>query len=480
MDRRVVVLLLAGVMVGVSRLIFPRLTSHAGDVAAAIWFRSGEMPFWRTVSSAVISILAVAFGAAVGRESAPKQVGAAVGSLLAGWAKLSSTQRRLVVACGTGAGMAAVYNVPLGGALFALEVLLGQVSLPLVLPALATTLIAVAVSWLFLPNQPTYFVPAYPFSPVALAGGAVLGLLAGLVSVIYVKAIAWADTRKPKGKWIVLAPVLVFAALGVASIYYPQLLGNGKDVVQLAFLDQISLPLLAILLIPRALATVSCLAAGTPGGLFTPIMTVGALLGSLFGHLWNQIFPGQATAAYAIFGAGAVLAATAKGPLSALVLVFELTSHVLLLAVPLMLAIAVATLVARYFDARSIYSVRIHSGKSAAARLNHDRVISSALPYAEVLQRLLSLTEKNRPLYVVDENGQLAGQITVERAAQAENFARPLQTASADDLATAVKTLPASISPEAMEHELATEQLDEMPVIDSGRFAGIFRGRGLK
>jgi hypothetical protein len=208
-------------------------------------------------------------------------------------------------------------------------------------------------------------------------------------------------------------------------------------------------------------------------------MTVGALLGGLFGHLWNRIFPGQAAAAYAIFGAGAVLAATTKGPLSALVMVFELTNHVTAPAVPLMLAVALATLVARYFDPRSIYSARIHSGKSAAAQMNHARVISSAAPYAEVLKRLLPLAEKNRPLYVVDEEGKLAGQISIHRASEAESFARPLQTASADDLATPARTLSASLSTHEMERQLNEEKLDEMPITEggSGRFAGIFRGR---
>ncbi|HEX4120137.1 MAG TPA: chloride channel protein [Verrucomicrobiae bacterium] len=443
MQRRVGVLLFAGVMVAVSRRVFRRLTGgHGGELSAAIWFRSGDIPFFHTVGRSVVSILTVAFGAAVGREAAPKQFGGALASALAKWVKLSSSQRRLLVACGAGAGIAAVYNVPLGGAIFALEVLLGELSLSLVLPALATSLIAVAVSWIFLPNQPTYFFPIYPFSWIALAGAAILGLLAGLVSIFYIKAISWADERTPKGKWIYITPIVVFAILGVAAIAYPQLLGNGKNVVQLAFLDQLSLPLLAILVVPRTLATVACLAGGTPGGLFTPTMTVGALVGGLWGHLWNQILPGEPAAAYAIFGAGAVLAATTKGPLSSLVFIFELTDHVTALAVPLILAIAVATLVARHFDPRSIYSVRIHTGKAAAREMQHEQVISAAAPYAEVLKRLLPLTGRNLPLYVVDEDGELVGEITADRAANAEAFARPLEAASADDLATPVKACP--------------------------------------
>jgi H+/Cl- antiporter ClcA len=338
--------------------------------------------------------------------------------------------------------MAAAYNVPLGGAIFALEVLLGQLSLALVLPALAASLISVAVSWIFLPNAPTYSFPVYPFSISALGGAVLLGLLAGMALNFYVEAIAWADKRKPRGKWIILTPILVFAGLGAASIAFPQLLGNGKDVVQQTFVDQVGFPLLVILLVGRMAATVGCLGAGTPGGLFTPTMTIGALLGGLFGHYWNQVFPGESTAAYAIFGAGAVLAATTKGPLSAVVMMFELTDHVTSLAVPLILVIVVATLVARHFDPRSIYSARVHLGKSAAEEMKHERVISSATHYTEVLKRLLKLPAKEGSLYVVDENGHLIGEISKERAAEAENFARPLEAASADDLATPVASKP--------------------------------------
>jgi H+/Cl- antiporter ClcA len=436
-EHRVAVLLIAGFIVAASRRVFRRMTGgHAGEISSAIWFRSGDMPFFRTICSGIISIICVALGAAVGREAAPKQIGGALASSFAKFGKLSSAQRRLLVACGAGAGLAAVYNVPLGGPLFALEVLLGELSLSLVIPALATSLIAVAVSWTLLPNEPTYSFPVYPLANIALAGAMVLGLVAGVASIFYVKAIAWADLRKPKGVWVILAPLLVFAVLGIAAIRYPQLLSNGKDVVQLAFVDQLGLPLLAVLIVPRALATIGCLVCGTPGGLLTPTLTIGALIGGLFGHVWNQILPGEQAAAYAIFGAGAVLAATTKGPLSSLVLMFELTDHVTNLVVPLMLAIAVATLLVRHFEIRSIYSARIHLGKAAAEEMKHEQVISSAAPYAEVLKRLLPLASKNLPLYVVDQDGKLIGEISAERAAEAEKFARPLEAASADDLAT--------------------------------------------
>ena len=150
--RRVLVLACGGVIAGVGAIGLARL--GGGDVPEALWLRAGRLPLLGSFARAVESIVIVGLGASLGREAAPQQVGAAVASWLSDWARLPTWQRRLLVASGAGAGMAAVYNVPLGGALFALEVLLGTLSLPLVLPALATSLVATAVAWVALGSRP--------------------------------------------------------------------------------------------------------------------------------------------------------------------------------------------------------------------------------------------------------------------------------------------------------------------------------------
>ena len=155
--RRVLVLLVGGVVAGGGAVLLSH--RNPGEVSEAIWLRGARVPFWASIARGVHSIVIVALGASLGREAAPQQAGAAVASALSDWAKLPDWQRRLLVACGAGAGMAAVYNVPLGGALFALEVLLGTLTLPLVLPALATSLIATGVAWIALPARPTYTIP---------------------------------------------------------------------------------------------------------------------------------------------------------------------------------------------------------------------------------------------------------------------------------------------------------------------------------
>ena len=358
--RHIVVLLGAGLLTGAGQLLLVRLSSaNSIDITTAIWFHAGRLPTLRTLASAVLSVLVVGMGASLGREGAPKQAGAVIANALSDRVRLSDEQRRLLVACGAGAGMAAAYGVPLGGALFALEVLRGALALRFVLPALLTSLIATGVSWAFLPDAPTYLIPAYAGSVSSAAWAMLAGPIIGVVSVAYVRAVAWADRHRPEGLWRLSAPVLALTLLGATSIAFPQLLGNGRDVAQLAFTGQVSPLLLLALLLLKPAATLLCLGSGTPGGLFTPSLALGALLGGVLGVPWSYFWPGVPPGLFAVLGAGAVLAATTQGPLSTIVLMMELTGHARAFIVPLLLIVAIATLIARTIEPRSIYDARL-------------------------------------------------------------------------------------------------------------------------
>ncbi|MGA2563723.1 MAG: chloride channel protein [Steroidobacteraceae bacterium] len=153
---------LAVLLTGAGQLILHRLSSGNGiDITEAISKTAGRLPPLRTLGSAVLSVLLVGMGTSMGREGAPKQAGAVIANSLSDKAGLNDEQRRLLVACGAGAGMAAAYGVPLGGALFALEVLRGVLALRLILPALLASAVATAVAWIALPDAPTYLIPAY-------------------------------------------------------------------------------------------------------------------------------------------------------------------------------------------------------------------------------------------------------------------------------------------------------------------------------
>ena len=356
---RILLVSLGGVVAGLSLYLLRRIAGGVGaDVTGAIWEKQGEFQAAPTVAKSLISIVIVGMGAAIGREAALKDTGAAVGGKISDWTGLSPAQKHLLVACGAGAGMAAAYNVPLGGALFAVEVLLGTMSLTNVLAAVITSFAAVAVSWLLLPNIPTFNVAQLSITPSLLLWAAVAGPILGAASAVYVRFIGWAETGKPKAYMVVVAPILVFACLGLLSVRFPEVLGNGKNVVQEAFGSQLGTGLLCWLLILRPLATAMCLKSGAPGGLFTPTMTFGALLGGLLGEGWSYLAPAVSKDSYAIVGAGAMLASTSQGPISSVVFMLELTNHTDALIVPLLIAAAGATLMARKLEVHSIYSIR--------------------------------------------------------------------------------------------------------------------------
>ena len=367
--RHIVVLLGAGIVTGAGQIVLRRLSSGNGiDTTAAIWFRAGRMPAWRTLGSAVLSVVIVGMGASLGREGAPKQAGAVIANFFSDWVRLSDEQRRLLVTCAAGAGMSAAYGVPLGGALFALEVMRGVLALRYVLPALIASVVAASVSWVALPDAPTYLIPAYSSSTSSVVWALLAGPIAGVVSVGYIRAVTWADRNKPQGWRRLAAPVLGLGLLGVVSIWFQQVLGNGRDISQLAFTNQVAPGLLLILFVLKPAATVLCIRSGAPGGLFTPSLTVGALLGALLGQAWSWFWPGVPPGLFAVLGAAAVLAATTQGPISTVVLMMELTGRDRSFIVPLLLAVATATLVARTIEPRSIYDARLTDDEVEARR----------------------------------------------------------------------------------------------------------------
>ncbi len=375
--RHVLVLLGAGLLTGVGQIVLRRLSSSNGiDITEAITFHAGRLPTLRTLGSALLAIFIVGMGASLGREGAPKQTGAVIADALSDGARLSDDERKLLVACGAGAGMAAAYGVPLGGALFAIEVLRGMLALRLVLPALITCLVATAVSWLVLPDAPTYLVPAYPSSLCVGVWALLAGPIAGVLSVGYVRLVTWADRHKPRGRGRIVAPVLALGIEGEVSVRYPQNRGTRRDIAQSAFTGDLAPTLLLALLLLKPAATLACVGSGAPGGLFTPSLAFGALLGGGLGHLWSAVWPGAPPGLFAVLGAAAVLAATTQGPHSTVVLMIELTRRDRSIIAPLLMVVSTSTLVARSIEPRSIYDARLTDEQIAARQRLREQVSS--------------------------------------------------------------------------------------------------------
>ena len=299
------ILLAAGVLTGIAQVVLRKLSSGNDiDTTAAIWFHAGKLPSLRTLGSATLSVVLVGMGVSLGREGAPKQAGAVFGNFFSDLTRLSDDQRRLLVACGVGAGMAAAYGVPLGGALFAIEVVRGALALRFILPALLCSAVATALAWTLLPNAPTYEIPAYPDSRVSLVFAVVCGLAGGPFSVLFVRFVRWAERNRPSKWQRIVRPIFALALLGITATRFPQLLGNGRDVSQIVFAGAAPFALASLLLVLKPAAILLCIGSGVPGGLFTPSLTSGALLGSVLGYLWSFVFPPVPVGLCGFIGAG--------------------------------------------------------------------------------------------------------------------------------------------------------------------------------
>lgn len=350
--RRVLLLLLAGVVAGVGWWALRRRGAPLPKVSAAARTAGVRLPLLPVTLDACLQIVVVGLGASLGREGAPRQLGAAVGAWLSDRADLGPDERRVLLACGAGAGLAAVYNVPLGGALFTLEVLLVSLALPDVVLAAGCSAVATAVAWAVLPNRPTYLVGGVELSTTVLVWSVVAGPVLGLAATGFTRLTDAAAARRPVPGRLLLATVPVFTALGALSVAYPQLLGNGKGPAQLALDGALPLSTLVVLVLLKPLATAACLRSGAAGGRLTPAVATGALLGELTGRGWLLLWPGGRPAEFAFVGAAAFLAVTLDAPLTAIVLLLEFTHVGTALLVPALLATAGATVTARALAGR--------------------------------------------------------------------------------------------------------------------------------
>jgi chloride channel protein, CIC family len=289
--------------------------------------------------------------------------------VLAGWARLSPAQRRLLMACGGGAGLAAVYNVPLAGALFTAEVMVGTLALPVVLPALACSGIATAVAWIYLPAHATYLgIPAYPFTFSLLVWALLAGPVIGVLAAGYIRLIGWVSYYRFTGWRTIPAMVVAFGILALIGFGLPQLFGNGRDMANQAFLGLGGFGLLFALFLLKPLVTAMCLESGATGGLFTPTMSTGAVFGAAVGIAWSRLWPGSPAGAFALVGAAAMLGASMQAPLASLALILELTHSGFQIMVPMLAATVTATVVSRYIDGYSIYSARLPPQRGGPVR----------------------------------------------------------------------------------------------------------------
>ena len=346
---------LAGVVGALSWFLLFRRNKAVTSVAGAV---SGTpMPPLRATWHALTQVLVVGLGASVGREVAPREMAAAFSAVAADRLGLTAEDRRIIVACGAGAGLAAVYSIPLSGAIYTLEILLVSLSARAVAPALITSGIAVLISTGF--TRPAFFytVPTLTPSLSLTVFGALMGPVLGAAGWAFKQAVARTGAIRPRDWRILVTLPLAFVAVGLVSTRIPSVLGNGQASAQTQFdatwAAGAGLAFALLVLLAKTATTFLTIGAGGWGGVLTPAVALGAGLGAVIGLPWATAWPGSEIAAFAFIGAAAFLGTSMKAPFTGLILVIEFTGQGATILVPAVLAVGGATAAATWLSRRA-------------------------------------------------------------------------------------------------------------------------------
>ncbi len=438
-----------------------------------------QVPIVKSLASAVC----IGSGGSVGREGPIVQIGSALGSVTGQLMRVPESQLRLLVACGAAGGISATFNAPIAGVFFALELILRNFETRSFALVVLSSVTADAIGRAAFGSHPFLSLPAFTFSsPLELLLYAGLGVLAtgvglGFVRVLYtgedVSDRLW--SRRPD--W--LRPAAGGVLLGALLLAVPEMYGVGYPVLQLAVAGHYVILALLGLLLAKILATSLTMWIGGSGGVFAPSLFMGAMLGSAYGAVAHQVIPGLAVAAgaYGLVGMGAVFAASARAPITAVLIIFELTGdyHIIL---PLMIAIIVATALSNALTRDTIYTLKLRRRgididkpqgtlmaqiKIADAMGNIPRALAPEQPLPDVLDRFTA--ERVDALPVIDPGGSLLGVIAAIDIEQNLDFSR--DDLRARDLVHEVPELRVDQSLEDAVRALASAANEGLPILDA-------------
>ncbi|MBN2124469.1 MAG: chloride channel protein [Deltaproteobacteria bacterium] len=419
---------LGGLAVGLLIYFFAREAKGHGvpEVMEAVALRSGIIRKRVVFVKSLASAISIGTGGSVGREGPIVQIGSAIGSSLGQVLKVSADRIRTLVGCGAAAGIAATFNAPIAGSMFALEIVLGDFGLATFSPIVISAVTATAVSRHFLGNTPAFIVPAYHLvSFWELPVYVVLGIFCAFTAVTFTRSLYATEdlfdrVRIPE----YVKPVIGGGLLGGMGLFLPHVLGVGYPGMDLALLQNLSWWVMFLLVLFKIVATSITIGSGGSGGIFAPSLFLGCMAGGFFGTVAHTLFPGLTASpgAYSIVGMGAVVSGTTHGPLSAILILFEMTGDYKII-LPLMIACIISTLVSRQILPDSIYTlklarrgVNIRAGKEVnvlrsilvkEAMKTDVETIPENLPLG-ILARRISKSKYNS-FPVVDEHGRLSG-----------------------------------------------------------------------
>ncbi|MDA1092381.1 MAG: chloride channel protein [Acidobacteria bacterium] len=332
------------------------------EVMTALATRGGRIRKRVAAIKVITSSLTIGFGGTAGREGPMVQIGSAIGSAVATWTRLDPDRVRTLVTCGAAGGVAATFNAPIAGAIFAMEVLIGRVRTDFLL-VLLTSLSSCMVARSYLGNYPAFTAPDYDL----VSGGElplyfIMGLLLGWAAMLYVRALY--KTEDLFGAWRFpdyLKPAVGGLMAGLVLRYFPEVYGAGFPAVEAALWVRLPWELLLGLFVAELVANCATLGSGGSGGVFAPSLYMGAMLGGAFGSLIHVVFP-ESTAgsgAYAMVGMAAFFAATAKAPATSILILFEMTNDYRIM-LPLMAATVASVYQSHRMSPFSVYTLKLH------------------------------------------------------------------------------------------------------------------------
>jgi CIC family chloride channel protein len=425
---------IGGLIVGPIIYFFAREAKGHGvpEVMEAILMKGGSIRPRVAAVKAITSAITIGTGGSVGREGPIVQIGSTIGSTIGYFLKVSPTRMKTFVGCGAAAGIAAAFNAPIAGALFAVEILLGDFAFSHFSPIVISSVMATVISHQFEGNFAAFKVPSYQLvSPFELGFYAILGLVCAVISVLFIKVLYYSEDffdEKLKIKEY-LKPALGGLLVGLIALKIPEVLGLGYDSVNNALNGNMIWSLAIALVFIKIIATSLTLGSGGSGGIFTPSLFLGAMAGTAFGFIVHTFFPEMTASpgAYALVAMSGLVAGTTHAPITAIIIVFELTNDYRII-LPLMITCIISTIVSTILSRESIYSLKlvkrnIHLKNGIEINImnslfakdiyKHDtKALIETTNFYDLVNSIISSKDSCFP--ILNKKGRLTGIITID------------------------------------------------------------------
>lgn len=419
---------IGGLLFGPIIYFFAREAKGHGvpEVMLAVAQKGGRIRPVVAAIKSVASAICIGSGGSVGREGPIVQIGSALGSTWGQLFHMSEARIRTLVACGAAGGIAATFNAPIAGVFFALEIILGEFSTRSFGIVVIASVTASVIGRAAFGNVAAFPLPAYQVLHVSeFPFYVLLGILGALAGVAFTRILYWFEDRFDAVKMPeYLKPVPGGLLLGVLGFFLPQIFGVGYPAMSAALAGHYALGLLALLVLAKMLAVSLTIGSGGSGGVFAPSLFIGAMLGEAYGTLLQSVFPGLVAhpSNFGLVGMAAVFAGAARAPITAIIILFELTGDYSVI-LPMMIAVVISTIIAELFGKETIYTLKLkrrgielRSGKAdhlmrhipvREAMVTHILMLPWSLTVAEAI---VELKQHNQwGLLVVDGAGALAG-----------------------------------------------------------------------